>query len=60
MSKTVLFQTTHISISSQFSFIWPIDRTQSGPTTADQSGHGSDGNKGLLRIPQSSSLPDSH
>ena len=28
----------------------------SGATTACQSGHGSDGNKGVLRIPQSSSV----
>ena len=35
---------------------WPIDRTLSGATTPDQTGHGSIGNKGVLRIPQSSSI----
>ena len=37
----------------QFSFIWPIDRTLSGATTLGQSGPGSDGNEGVLHIPQS-------
>ena len=32
---------------------WLIDRTLSGATTPDQSGPGSDGNKRVLRIPQS-------
>ena len=36
----------------QFSSILPIDRTPSGATTAAQS----DSNKGVLRIPQSSSI----
>ena len=40
----------------QFSSIWPIDRTLSGATTLGQSGPGSDGNKAVLRIPQSSSI----
>ena len=60
--KTVLFQTIHFSISSpfqyqtssisiysvytQFSSIWPIDRTLSGATTPRQSGPESDGNDG--------------
>ena len=30
---TVLFQTIQVSISTQFSSIWPIDRTLSGATT---------------------------
>ena len=30
--------------------------TKSGATTPGQSGHGSDGNKGVLHIPQSSSI----
>ena len=34
------------------SSIWPIDRTQSDATTPGSSGPGSDGNEGLLRIPQ--------
>ena len=35
------------------SSIWPIDRILSGATTQGQSGLGSDGNEGVLRIPQS-------
>ena len=50
--KTVLFQTIQFSISTQFSFIWPIDRTISRATTPSQNGLGSDGNKGEQRIPQ--------
>ena len=38
------------------SSIWPIDRTLSGTTTPDQIGPGSDCNKGVLHIPQSSSI----
>ena len=44
------------SISAQFSSIWPIDRTLSGDTTSDLSGPKSDGNKGVLCVPQSSSI----
>ena len=36
--------------------LWPIDRTLPDATTLDQSGPGSDGNKEVLCIPQSSSL----
>ena len=36
--------------------IWPIDWTLSGATTLDQSGPGNDGIKGVLCIPQSSSI----
>ena len=39
-----------------FSSIWPIDRTLSGATTPGQSGPGSDGNEGVLRIPQNFSI----
>ena len=46
IGKTVLFQTIHFHISTQFSSISPIDRTLSGATTPGQSGSGSDGNKG--------------
>ena len=53
--KTVLFQTIHFNISTQFSSIWLIDRTLSGATTPGQCEPGSDGNKGVLRIPQISS-----
>ena len=39
-----------------FSSIWPIDRTLSGATTPGQSGSGSDGNEGVLCIPESSCI----
>ena len=48
--KTVQFQ------AIQFSSIWLIDKSLSGTTTPSQSGPGSDGNKGVLYIPQSSSI----
>ena len=35
---------------------WLIDRALSGATTPGQSGPGSDGNEGVLRIPQSFSI----
>ena len=54
--KSVIFHTIHFSISMHFSSIWPIDRTPSGNTTPGKSGPGSDGNEGVLRIPQSSSI----
>ena len=38
------------------SSIWPIDRTLSGATTLGQSGPESNGNEGVLCIPQSSSI----
>ena len=56
MSKTVPFQIIQFSIITQFSSIWPIDRTLSGATTPGQSGPGSDGNEGVLHIPHSSRL----
>ena len=40
----------------QFSSIGPIVRSLSGATTLGQSGPGSNGNEGVLRIPQSSSI----
>ena len=40
----------------QLSSIWPIDRALSGATTPSQSGLGSDGNEGVLHIPQSFSI----
>ena len=46
MSETVLLKTIQFNISTQFSSIWPIDRTVSGATTPSQSRPGSDGNKG--------------
>ena len=39
-------------------FIWSIDRTLSGSTTAGQSEPKKDGNEGILRIPQSSSITE--
>ena len=54
--KTVLFQIIQFSISTYFSSICPIDRTLSDATTSDQSEPGSDGNEGVLRISQSSSI----
>ena len=56
MSKKVLFQTIQISIRTEFSSIWLIDRTLSGATTPGLSGPGSDGSKGVLCIPLSSSI----
>ena len=44
------------SISTQFRSIWPIDKTLSGATTSGQSRLGSNGNEGVLYIPQSSSI----
>ena len=40
------------------SSIWLIDRILSGAITLGQSGLGSDGNKGVLCIPQSSSITE--
>ena len=54
--QTVLIRTVQFILSTQFSSIWPIDRTLSGATTPSQSGHGSDGNEGVLCILQSSSI----
>ena len=59
--QAVLVQTIKYSISHLFTLslnvkqfsIWPIDRTLSGATTPRQSGPGSDGNEGVLCIPQS-------
>ena len=44
------FKCQNSPISTQFSSIWPIDRTLSGTTTLGQSGPGSDGNERVLRI----------
>ena len=52
--ETVLFQTIHFSISTQFSSIWFIIRTLWGAITQGLSGPGSNGNERILRIPQSS------
>ena len=37
-----------------FWFIWPIDGTLTGTTTLGQSGPKSNGNEGVLQLPQSS------
>ena len=42
--------------STQFSSIWPIDRTLSDATTPGQGGPESDDNKGVLCIPQTFSI----
>ena len=47
---------TQFSIRSQFSSIWSIDRILSDATTPGQSGPGSNGNEGVLRIAQISSI----
>ena len=49
-------QTREISISTQVSSIWPVDRTLSRATSPGQSGPGNNGNEGVLRIPQSSCI----
>ena len=38
--------------------LWPIDMTLSGATTSGQNESRSDGNEGVLRIPQSSSITE--
>ena len=56
MSKTFLFQTIQLSISTKSSSTLPIDRTLSGATTAGQGEPGSDGNEGVHCISQSTSV----
>ena len=56
--KTTIFQAIQSSISTLFRSIWPIDRSLSSATTPGQSWPWSDGNKGVLRIPQSSSITE--
>ena len=51
MSKIAPSQTIQFSISTLFSSILPIDRTLSEATIPGHSALGSDGNKGVLRIP---------
>ena len=52
--KTVLVQAIQFSISTQFSSIWPTDRTLWGASTPGQSRPENDDNKRVLCIPQSS------
>ena len=54
--KTALFQEIQFSISSQFSSIWPIDRTLSGATTPGHNEPESDGNDGVRHIPKAPAL----
>ena len=58
ISKTVLLQRIQFCISTQFSSVWPINRTLLGATTPGQSKPGSDGNEEVLSIPQSSSITE--
>ena len=55
-NQIILIQIIQFSIGMLFSSIHPIDRVLSGATISSQSGPGSNGNKGVLRIPQSSSI----
>ena len=54
--KTVPVQTIQFIKRTQFSSIWPLDSTLSGATTVGQSEPWSDGNEGVLRIPQRSNI----
>ena len=57
MSKQFCFN--QFSLAQVHSLVlsdWPIDRVLSGATTVGQSGPGTDGNEGVLHIPQSSSI----
>ena len=54
----ILVQAIQFCISTQFSSIWPIDKTLLGATTPNQSGPRSDGNEGGFRFPQSDSITE--
>ena len=56
--KTLLFQAIQFSISTQFSPIWSIEKNLIGATTPGQSRPGSNSNKWVLCIPQSSSITE--
>ena len=56
MSKTVLFQTIQFSISIQFSFIWPIDRTLSSTSTPGQVDQGAMAMNGYSIFPKAPTL----
>ena len=56
--KTILFQAIQFSISTHFSFVWPINRTLSDANTPSQRGPGSSCNEEVLRISQSSSITE--
>ena len=62
MSKQFYFKQFSLNVKTVnpkpwFSSIWPLDSPLSGATTSGQSGPESDGNKGVLRIHHSSSIP---
>ena len=46
------------NISTNYSSVWPIDKTLSGTTSPGQSGLSSDGNKGILHTSKSSSVTE--
>ena len=54
--KRVLFLVFQFNLSTQFSFISPVDWTLSGTPNLSKSGPRSDGDKGVHCIPQSSSI----
>ena len=56
LSQSVPIQTIQFSISTQFSSIKLIDGALSDTTIPGQSGPGSDGNEGVLHVPQSFSI----
>ena len=54
------FNVSHLFAHSlNISCIWPIDRILSGANTLDQRGPGTNGNEGILCIPQNSRAADS-
>ena len=55
-SKTVLIQTIKFSISTEFTSILPIHRDLSVATIPGHRGPGSNGDEGLLLIPQISNM----
>ena len=54
--KIVLFQAIQFRVSTEFSSIWPINKTLSGASTPEQSKPRSNGSEGVLRVPQSSGI----
>ena len=58
--KNSKFQIIQFSLMTQFSSIWPIDKTLSGASTPVPSGLSSDDNEEVLRIHQSPSITGPH
>ena len=58
--KTLLFQATQFSISTQFSSIQPIDRTLSGATTRARVDHGAMAMNGNFAFPKAPELLEPH